>query len=84
MERTEEAIEIHTYCDIRYRDGNAYWKLDLAVPIRQSIDLAQHLKEAGNSDVELITVEGAPHNVFGYALDENLSRLKAFFTRTLC
>ena len=48
------------------------------------MELADKLANAGHRDVELITVRGAPHNVFGFELEENLERLKVFFARTLC
>jgi dipeptidyl aminopeptidase/acylaminoacyl peptidase len=56
---------------------------DGVVPYAQSEALARELTKAGNEDVTLVIVEGAEHNVYGFAQEENAARTIEFFRRTL-
>jgi len=56
---------------------------DETVPVTQSKALAAELRRAGARDVTLVVVKGAPHGVYGFALEKNVARMTAFFERTL-
>jgi acetyl esterase/lipase len=56
---------------------------DETVPVAQSKLLAAKLRRAGAKDVSLVIVKGAPHGVYGFALEKNVARTLEFFRRTL-
>jgi acetyl esterase/lipase len=56
---------------------------DAVVPVQSSIDLSERLRALGNSQVELVLLEGAAHADPRFETPENVARVLAFLDRAL-